>query len=87
MWTCEDRRLDFSLGVDAILRRVRAFGPIECLAHINGATLYVRRAVGWHESHAFPAGSVIHVNGLSLVVAAADGFIGLTEWSLINPEG
>jgi methionyl-tRNA formyltransferase len=86
MWTPEDRRLDFSQTVAQVLRRVRAFGPIECLAYLNKATLFVRRAVGWTESHQYPAGSVVYVNGLSLVVAAADGYIGLTEWSLINPE-
>jgi methionyl-tRNA formyltransferase len=86
LWTDEDRRLDFSQGVADIVRRVRAFGPIECLAHINNATLFVRRAVGWTEPHCLPAGAVVYANGLSLVVAAADGFIGLTEWSLVRPD-
>jgi methionyl-tRNA formyltransferase len=86
MWTDADRRLDFTQNVSDVLRRMRAFGPIECLAHINNATLFVRRAVGWTEPHNFPAGSVVYVNGFSLVVAAADGFIGLTEWSLIKPD-
>jgi methionyl-tRNA formyltransferase len=86
MWKPEDRRLDFSQNVEQILRRVRAFGPIECLAHINNTTFFVRRAVGWTEPHVLPAGTVVYVNGLSLVVAAADGYVGLTEWSLIDPE-
>ena len=86
MWTDQDRRLDFSQTVANIVRRTRAFGPIECLAQINNLKLFVRRAVGWTEPHHFPPGSVVYVNGLSLVVAASDGFIGLTEWSLIQPD-
>jgi hypothetical protein len=59
---------------------------MECLAQINDLKLFVRRVVGWTEPHAFPAGCVAYANGLSLVVAVADGFIGLTEWSLIQPN-
>jgi hypothetical protein len=29
---------------------------------------------------------VAHFNSLAMEVAAADGFIGLTEWSLIDQE-
>ena len=85
-WTEVDRRLDFSQAVGTILRQVRAFGPLECIAHLGKTVLFVRRAVGWLESHGVPPGTVVHANSLSLVVAAADGFIGLTEWSLINPD-
>ena len=66
------------------LPRVRAFGPLECLAQIKELTLFVRRAVGWTESHDIPAATVVHANGLSLIVAVADGYVGLTEWSLIR---
>jgi methionyl-tRNA formyltransferase len=86
LWTPEDRRLDFSQTVEQILRRVRAFGPIESRALINNTTFFVRRAVGWTESHHVPPGTVVYVNNLAMVVAAADGFIGLTEWSLIDPS-
>jgi methionyl-tRNA formyltransferase len=86
LWSEADRRLDFSQPVESILRRVRAFGPIECIAQLKDTTLYVRRAVGWTESHIIPAGTVVHVNGPSLVIAAADGYIGLTEWSLIKAD-
>jgi methionyl-tRNA formyltransferase len=86
MWTDADRTLDFSQPVESILRRVRAFGPIECMAKIKDATLFVRHAVGWTESHQIPPGTVIYVNGLSLVIAAADGYIGLTQWSLIKAD-
>ena len=85
-WTDADRRLDFSQSVAHILRRVRAFGPIECVAQFERMQLFVRRAVGWTESHQFPPGTVVYVNQLAFVIAAADGYVGLTEWSLINPE-
>jgi methionyl-tRNA formyltransferase len=86
LWTDADRRLDFTQTVEEVLRRVRAFGPLECLAQINGAALFVRRAVGWTESHVIPGGTVVYVNGLSLVVAVSDGYVGLTEWSLIKQD-
>jgi methionyl-tRNA formyltransferase len=85
-WTDTDRRLDFNQPVANILRRVRAFGPIECIAQFERMQLFVRRAVGWEESHQFPPGTVVYVNQLAFVIAAADGYVGLTEWSLINPE-
>jgi methionyl-tRNA formyltransferase len=85
-WTEVERRLDFSQAVGTILRQVRAFGPLECIAHLGKTVLFVRRAVGWLEFHGLPPGTVVHANSLSLVVAAADGYIGLTEWSLIGPD-
>jgi methionyl-tRNA formyltransferase len=85
-WGEADRRLDFSQTVEQNLRRLRAFGPIECIAHLGKTLLFVRRAVGWTESHGVAPGTVVHTNSLSLDVAVADGYVGLTEWSLINPE-
>ena len=85
-WTDVERRLDFSQTVEKILRQVRAFGPLECIAILGKATLFVRRAIGWTEAHSVPPGTVVHANSLSLVVAVADGYIGLTEWNLINPD-
>jgi methionyl-tRNA formyltransferase len=85
-WTDADRRLDFTQTVGELLRRVRAFGPLECVAQMNNSTLFVQRAVGWTESHALTPGTVVHVNSLSIVVAVADGYVGLTQWSLINAD-
>lgn len=85
-WSEAQRSLDFSQTVGQILRRVRAFGPIECIAHLNDATLHVRRAVGWTEAHNLPPGTVAHVNHLAFVVAVADGYVALTEWSLLDPD-
>jgi methionyl-tRNA formyltransferase len=79
----DDRTLDFSASVEGVLRRVRAFGATETIAHVNGRTVYVRRAVGWTEAHANAPGSVVHADGRRSVVAARDGYIALLEWSPI----
>jgi methionyl-tRNA formyltransferase len=84
-WTEQDRRIDFSQPVEQILRRVRAFGPLESIAELGELRLFVRRAVGWIETHQRSAGTVVHANRLAMVIAVADGFIGLTEWSLLAP--
>jgi methionyl-tRNA formyltransferase len=85
LWTQQERLLDFTQTVEQILRRVRAFGPIESLAQLNGALLFVRRAVGWCEAHELKPGQVVHANNLAMVIAVADGYVGLTEWSLVDP--
>ncbi|HEX4052048.1 MAG TPA: formyltransferase family protein [Steroidobacteraceae bacterium] len=84
-WADDARRLDFSQGVAQVLRRLRAFGPLECLAEVGKLRLFVRRAVGWTEPHGLAAGTLVHANQLYMVVAASDGFIGLTEWSVLAP--
>jgi methionyl-tRNA formyltransferase len=86
MWTPAQRTLNFSHSVAQILRQLRAFGPMECIARLNNTVLFVRRAVGWTDSHQVPAGTVVYINSLAMVVAAADGFIALTQWSLIDPD-
>jgi methionyl-tRNA formyltransferase len=83
-WSDEARRLDFTQNVEPILRRLRAFGPLECIARLNDTTFFVRRAVGWTEPHGVPPGTLVYANSLAMVIAAADGYIGLTEWSLID---
>jgi len=85
-WTEADRRLDFTQSVEQILRRVRAFGPIECIAQVSNTVLFVHCAVGWTEAHQLKPGTVVHVNSLAFVVAAADGYIGLTRWSLVAAD-
>jgi methionyl-tRNA formyltransferase len=79
--TDQDRLLDFSMPVETILRRVRAFGLTESIAEIGGKTVYVRRATGWTESHDHRPGVGIHADGRRTVVAARDGYIALLEWS------
>jgi methionyl-tRNA formyltransferase len=63
------------------MRQVRAFGMTETIAHVNGRTVYVRRAVGWTEAHGHEPGAVVHADGRRSVVAALDGYVGLIEWS------
>lgn len=85
-WSDEARTLDFSQTVEQILRRVRAFGSLECLARLNNTLVFVHRAVGWTEAHGLRPGTVVHANNMAIAVAVADGYVGLTEWSLINPD-
>jgi methionyl-tRNA formyltransferase len=85
LWTTQDRTIDFSEKVADILRRARAFGLIECLAKISDTDIFVKRAIGWTEPHHYPPGKPVHVNGMSIVIAAKDGYIGIIEWSLVDP--
>ena len=84
--TQEEQTIHFSSSVDTIMRQIRAFGLIGCLAYINGVSICVRRAVGWTEMHNHPAGTVAHVNGNTIVVAAKDGYIGIIEWSTASND-
>lgn len=84
--TLEDRTVQFDIPVDAIMRKVRAMGLLECIAHINGVQIFVRRAVGWQEAHDHSAGAVVHINNKTIVVAALDGYIGIIEWSISNTQ-
>jgi methionyl-tRNA formyltransferase len=85
-WTDEERLIDFRLPVAAIARHIRAFRCVEALARVNDVMIYVRRAVVWTEPHSHPPGAMVHSCNHSLVVAAADGYVGLVEWSVIAPD-
>lgn len=84
-WSEQDRTIDFTNPVDIIMRQVRAFGDLECQATINNTPIFIHRAKGWIEPHSAIPGSVVHSSDLALVVAAADGFIAITEWSVNAP--
>ncbi len=75
----EEHFIDFKRPVEAIMLRVRAFGPGESLAVVNGACFVVKRAVGWRAKHNIPPGAVAYSCGRTLVIAAGDGYIGLIE--------
>ncbi len=81
--TDADRTLDFRGGVEAILRRRRAFGSIETLARLEGGRIYVAEADGWLETHNHAPGTVVHRYRRQLVVAARDGFVQITRWSAV----
>ena len=80
----EEWLLKFDQPVASILRRVRAFGQLECIAHVNNMLMFVRRVVGWTEIHHHASGTVVYSNGHSIVIAADDGYIGIVEWSLVT---
>ncbi|HIC7208878.1 methionyl-tRNA formyltransferase [Burkholderia stabilis] len=79
-----DRTLDFTRPLNEVLAKVRANGLHECIAHLVGSVLYVRRAIGWHEQHASEPGTIVHVCRRWYVVAVPDGFVALIEWSAVS---
>jgi methionyl-tRNA formyltransferase len=85
-WTDAERTLDFAQPVERVMRHLRAFGLLESLARVNGNLLYVRRATGWVQQHGNRPGAVVHIDNRTIVVAAADGYIGLIEWSMMSRE-
>ena len=80
------RTLDWTRSVAEVLRTIRAFGSIETIAPVNGTRLYVRAASGWTEPHGLAPGTVAHNHRRHLVVAAADGFVQITNWSSVALE-
>jgi methionyl-tRNA formyltransferase len=78
-----DRTLDFRQPVEAVLRRVRAFGAIETLARINDNRIFVQEAHGWTEPHRHTPGTVVHHYRRHIVVAVRDGYVQITRWSSV----
>ena len=79
--TDADRTLDFRSGVEAVLRRVRAFGAIETIARLGDNRIYVAEAQGWLESHRHTPGTIVSRYRRQIVVAARDGYIQVLRWS------
>ncbi|TKC77972.1 formyl transferase [Trinickia terrae] len=81
-----ERTLDFTKPVAESMRIVRALGLIECLAPLHGTKVHVRRAVAWQEAHHYEPGQVVHQYHRWVVIAAADGFVALIEWSPLSEQ-
>ena len=86
LWSEQDRTIDFNKSIVIIMRQIRAFGDLECMAMINNVTIFIHRANSWLESHTAIPGTVVYANSLALVVAAADGYIAIIEWSFNAPD-
>jgi methionyl-tRNA formyltransferase len=84
-WSEQDRIIDFNQAVAIIMRQIRAFGDIECMATINNLRIFIHRAKGWTDVHSILPGTLVHSSNLAMVVAAADGYIAITEWGLVAP--
>ncbi len=80
----DDRTLDWSAGIERILRVVRAFGKFESYAWIQGRKCLVRDVVVWTESHAYEPGTVVHVMNRELVVAASDGLVCIRDFEPVR---
>jgi methionyl-tRNA formyltransferase len=85
-WQEADQFIDFAQPVNSIMRQIRAFGDLECMATINNTTIFIHRAKGWVEAHQIQPETVVHVSNLAIVIASTDGYIAITEWR-INPPG
>ena len=83
IFTEAERTISFDAPIATITRTLRAFGSLESYAWLSGQRIYVRHALAWPETHALRPGSVVHVNGELVVVAAQDGMIALTEWGVL----
>src|SRR6478735_371 len=81
----KQRHVDWTRNVDDVLRTIRAFGSIECFARVDTRTLHVWEASGWVEAHRHKPGTLVHRHRHHLVMAARDGFVQLTGWSLSPP--
>jgi methionyl-tRNA formyltransferase len=82
--TDADLTLDFTRPVAELMRVVRASGLVECIAPLHGTEVFVRRAVAWQEAHGYEPGQVVHEYHHWIVIAAADGFVALIEWSPLS---
>ena len=71
--------INFEQPVEDVLLHIRAFGASGSLANVGAVWYAVKRAVGWTERHGHAPGAIAHVHNRSIVVAAADGYVGLLE--------
>jgi methionyl-tRNA formyltransferase len=83
--TQAERTVDWTGGVEDVLRTVRAFGSIEAFAQVDSRYIYVWDAKGWREPHRYKPGALVHKHRKHMVVAARDGFVQITGWSPYAP--
>lgn len=81
----EDRTLSWSLSVEEIDKRVRAFGNFDSCAVLDGKEWIVQDAVCWVERHDHEPGTVIARTGREILVAASDGYVCLRSFR-IDPD-
>ena len=84
-WGEAERTLNLRGPLDVILRQLRAFGDINCLAEANGVGFVVHRAHGWLEPHSHTPGTLLRSVDLSMLFAVQDGYLVISEWSVQSP--
>jgi methionyl-tRNA formyltransferase len=87
LFTEQDRTLDWRWPVEQVLRCSRAFGKFGVYADFGGVPIVVRRTVGWQEAHDYRPGKIFKDNPRGLVVAVADGYVGIVEWNAAPARG
>jgi methionyl-tRNA formyltransferase len=85
LFTEPERTIDFKASVADAMRMLRAYGALECYAHLNGQRIFVRQMQGWPEAHDLKPETVVHINGRDVVLAVRDGFVALTDWGVLPP--
>ncbi len=78
------RLLDWRSGVDDIAQTARAFGGFGCVCVIDDVQYAVYALDVWHEDHSHAAGVVIRKTSRDMVVAAADGFVCLKRYDVVE---
>ncbi len=77
----EMRTLDWGHSVSDILNLQRAFGRYGSYGYFKGALWNIYACDGWVEAHAYEAGDCIELQNNLAIIAVADGFIALKEFS------
>ncbi|GGK36694.1 methionyl-tRNA formyltransferase [Salinarimonas ramus] len=79
-----DRTLDFTRPIEALMRQVRAFGPIETMAKVGPSEIHVGEAYAIEAAHDHEPGRVVHQYRRVLTIAAKDGYVVITRWSPVS---
>lgn len=82
----DEHYIDFKLPVENIMRHIRAYGPGDSIAKIGSGLFIVKRAVGWLARHNISPGTIVYSLNRTMVIAAPDGYVGLTESEGPLPE-
>lgn len=80
-WTEAEQTINPGDSVANILLQSRSFGAHETFVHLKGFKLRVQRLSGWPERHAYAPGTPVHTYNNVVIIAVADGYIALTEWT------
>ncbi|TVR11364.1 MAG: formyl transferase [Salinarimonadaceae bacterium] len=84
--TDAERTLDWSKGVEHVLRTVRAFGSLETIARFGDSQVFVQAASGWRQAHDHAPGALVLAYQRHLTIAASDGYVTLTGWSTMSRQ-
>lgn len=79
--TREQRTINWQWSIDQIDCMCRAFGKFGCYASFDGQDWIVYMLKGWHQSHDYNVGDVVHKTSTEMIIAASDGLVSLIYFS------